>query len=199
MGEFLLHAVKYSIPGGTMEFKQIAKFELDERQARNWGGKGLILLVASFPLFLLLPALLGKKLVWEFPWFILPLNLLLTAALLLLHELVHGLTIQVFGGRPRYSYGVKEGLPYLATTTDKLLGLRQYIIVALAPVILITLAGLIVIAYHPRTNLWLAFPLALHTSGAVGDLAMGKLLLTFPYNSFIKDDLTGFTVFAVRE
>ncbi len=178
-----------------MDYQEIGRFELNEAEAKKWAIDGMILLLVSLPVFLLFPMFFGKGVKWVFRWHTIPLNIVLTAFLFLLHELIHGLTINLFGAKAHYTYGIKADLPYLATTTESYLSLNQYKVVALTPFLLISLAGVALIVHYPQTKLLFAVPLAIHTSGAVGDLHIVKLLRRYPKESLVKDDLTGFRIY----
>lgn len=182
-----------------MNYEEIGSFELTEPVAKRWAYNGMVLLAVSLLFFLFTPLMTGKGLSWYFHWYTLPLNLIFTAVLFVLHELIHGLVINLAGAKARYSYGIKAGVPYLATTTESLLTLPHYRMVALAPVLLITLAGVAVLVFFSQSTLSISLPLAIHTSGAIGDLSILKIINRYPKESVIKDELTGFRVFKTIE
>lgn len=73
------------------------------------------------------------------------------------------------GGTPRYGLGiVYAAFPYAFAATDTRFTRDQFLVVTLAPLILLTLLGVptMVLFEWP----WLAVPLALNAGGAVGDV-----------------------------
>ena len=48
------------------------------------------------------------------------LGILLFIGTLILHELIHGIFVSIYGGKPRYGAGIYSILPYLYTTTKSI-------------------------------------------------------------------------------
>ncbi len=121
--------------------------------------------------------------------------LAVTAVLLVLHELIHGFVMRLLGARPRYGAGVLSGgIPYLyATAHGYRFTKRQYLIVALAPMVTISLLGAVLVA-SASWGSWLIIPLAIHLSGCVGDLWIAGLVLLQPDGALIEDRITGIRV-----
>jgi hypothetical protein len=110
------------------------------------------------------------------------------------HEWLHGLTISYFGGTPRYGAGIAYFvLPYAYTTTDTRFTRNQFIVIALAPLVGLTLIGVpVMIAFEWS---WLIVPLAANAGGAVGDLWMVLTLLGYPPHVQVEDSTTGMRIF----
>jgi len=134
------------------------------------------------------------------------INLLLVLTTLLvlpLHELVHGIFIRWAGHTPRYGAKYTQlgplKLPYVlfATTDDGYFWRNQFIVIALAPVVLITLGGLLLISVLP---LWLGYyvavALVINGSGAVGDLWMTVVALRYAPDAVVRDEADSITVFS---
>ena len=123
-------------------------------------------------------------------------SILATGLLLLLliaaHELLHGLVMRFFGGRPRYGVGAMgKVLPYFYCTAEGERFTRtQFAVVALAPAIVISLLGGLAVAYLPYGG-WLVLPLGLHLGGCVGDVWMLGVVLLQPRGTMIEDMRTG--------
>lgn len=98
------------------------------------------------------------------------------------HEWVHGLAIQYYGGTPRYGVGLAHFvLPYAYATTDHSFSRNQFAVVLLAPLVGLTAVGVpVMIAFEWG---WLLVPLAANAGGAVGDLWMLLVVLSFPPTS----------------
>ena len=113
---------------------------------------------------------------------------------IVLHELCHGAAIRAFGGTARYGLGVVYAVfPYAFATTDTRFTRNQFLVVALAPLVLLTLLGVpaMVLFEWP----WLAVPLALNAGGAVGDVWMALTLLSYPAGVSVIDSETGLEVY----
>lgn len=120
-----------------------------------------------------------------------------TAALLLVlvlaHELVHGLVMAAFGARPRFGVGAAASvLPYVYCTAEA--GRRftkgQFGLIALAPAVLLTVAGVLAVAWAPGGG-WLVVPLGLHLGGCVGDFWLLSLAARQPPGTVVEDMRSG--------
>jgi len=115
-------------------------------------------------------------------------------AVLPLHEWVHGLVIRRFGHQPRY--GVKW-LVLFATSDGALFRRNEFIQVALAPLVLITVAGGIVMPFLPMGfAYWLGLGIVVNAAGAIGDLWMTAVVLRFEPSALIRDEEDSMRIFA---
>ncbi|NWF67694.1 MAG: DUF3267 domain-containing protein [Chloroflexi bacterium] len=121
---------------------------------------------------------------------------------LLLHEGFHGVAINAFGFPVRY--GAKYAdfgrfkLPiFLYATTDGGYFRRgQFIIIALAPLLGITLLCLLASVVLPeRLGLYIALTAAVNAGGAIGDLWMTWLALRYPPTALIKDEADSIRIY----
>jgi len=117
-------------------------------------------------------------------------NLLAYATVLPLHEGVHGLVILLLGGRP--SFGLKLPLAAYCTAPNQLFTRAGYSAVALAPLVLLSIAGAIVIWLAPNVGAYLLFGVVGNVAGAVGDLAAVGRLRVVPAGALIEDTQSGF-------
>lgn len=124
-------------------------------------------------------------------------NVLAYAAILPLHEGVHAMIILVLGGRP--TFGLKLPLAAYCTAPDQLFTREGYAAVALAPLILISLAGVALIWLAPNAAAYVLFGLAGNVSGAVGDLAAARRTLALPHDALIADTATGFIAYVPED
>src|SRR5690606_317700 len=92
--------------------------------------------------------------------------------LMILHEGVHGIAIAAFGGKPEYgAIMIGKVMPALYCTSPGTRFTRaQFIVIALAPAVVIGLGTAVAIAALPAG--WLVVPAAMHLGGCVGDFAM---------------------------
>ncbi|MFC7028385.1 DUF3267 domain-containing protein [Halomicroarcula sp. GCM10025324] len=127
-------------------------------------------------------------------WVATPLNILvlvfLGTAILVPHEWLHGLAIRHYGGEPRYGVGVAHFvLPYAYATTDHEFTRNQFIVVLLTPLVVMTLVGvplMILLEWG-----WLVIPLTLNAAGAVADIWMTLMVVSYPAHVRIVDHESG--------
>lgn len=112
-----------------------------------------------------------------------------------LHELIHGVAIRWAGHTPRYGMKLDKGVLY-ATAENALFRRDEYIVVALAPFMVISLFVLAILWVVPDGWVyWLSLAAALNAGGAIGDLWMTGVLLRFPRRVLVRDEADGFRVF----
>jgi hypothetical protein len=123
------------------------------------------------------------------------LLVLVLAVMLVMHELAHGLLFWIFT-RQRPRFGLRLAYAY-AAAPDWFLPRNHYLPVALAPLALLSLAGLLVLPFMPAgwLLLWWFF-LTGNASGAVGDLYVAGWLLRQSPTVLVKDYGDRIDVFA---
>jgi hypothetical protein len=131
-------------------------------------------------------------------WFATPVNILifvvLGTAILVPHEWLHGLAIRYYGGEPRYGVGVAHFvLPYAYATTDHEFTRNQFIVVLLTPLVVVTLVGVPLMLLLEWG--WLAIPLTLNAAGAVADIWMTLVVVSYPTHIRIVDHESGVRIF----
>jgi hypothetical protein len=116
----------------------------------------------------------------------------LLAVVAVLHEWVHGLTMQYFGVRPRYGAEMVAGvLPAFNCTADGYRFTRgQYALVALAPLLSLSALGALLVLVAPFGG-WLVVPLGIHVGGTIGDLWVTVLSLRQPPDTLVEDRKAG--------
>lgn len=120
----------------------------------------------------------------------------LPLATFIVHELVHGFTFAAYGGSPRYGVGIKYFLPYFyATSPRKRFSRNAFFTIALAPLIVINLLCLTLLAIFPQAT-WLGLVVVFNTSGAIGDLWMAAILLRYPTEVMVEDREEGIAIYA---
>jgi hypothetical protein len=112
--------------------------------------------------------------------------LVLTFLMIVVHELIHGLFFWLFT-RERPTFGFKGAYAY-AAAPDWYMPRNQYAVVGLAPLVLMTLAGLALLLVIP---VWaipsLLFVVVTNAAGAVGDIAVVGWLLLQPRATLVND------------
>jgi hypothetical protein len=119
-------------------------------------------------------------------WSSLGFSLLVYLLMLVLHELVHGLFFWFFTReRPRFGF---KGAYAFATAPGWYFPRRHYLSVGLAPLVVLSLLGLLILPVLPEGWLlpWLVAT-AGNASGAIGDLLIVGWLLTQPEPVLIQD------------
>lgn len=123
----------------------------------------------------------------------------LTFALGCIHEGVHGVAMLVFGARPQFGVlkigGAIGGL--YTTAPGHRFGRRQYLILGLAP--LVILAPLGVLACLLPFGAYLAVPFAIHLAGCIGDVAIAWHVLNGPPDVVCEDLRDGMRLWKVGQ
>lgn len=114
------------------------------------------------------------------------------------HELCHGLVIRAFGGEPRYGLGVMYFVfPYVFATAETRFTRKQFVVIALASLVVLTVVGVPIMLLFEWP--WMALPLALNAGGAVVDIWMTLVLLSYPSAVTVLDSETGLEVYNVKQ
>jgi hypothetical protein len=108
----------------------------------------------------------------------------------LLHEGVHGIVAMLFRARP--SYGIGPGFAY--TTFREPLRRVPYLAVGLAPLIVLTVASVVLATRIDAFAGWIVFFAVVNASGAVGDLWMSWRIMRHPRDAMFFDLADGFAV-----
>lgn len=120
--------------------------------------------------------------------------LFLSVLYLILHELVHGITMKYFGTK-KIKYGF-TGL-YAFAGSDDYYGKRSYIIIALAPVVIWGLIIAVINAVVPEDWFWVVYFIQLsNISGAAGDIYVTVKFSKLPEDILVKDSGIGMTVYS---
>lgn len=109
----------------------------------------------------------------------------------LLHEAVHGIVARAFGARP--TFGVGAGFAY--TTFREPIRPIPYLIVGAAPLLVLSVLGLIVLTIRPVAPGQTLIFLVGNATGAFGDLWMIWQLPNLPQGSLICDLADGFAYY----
>ncbi|WP_336360506.1 DUF3267 domain-containing protein [Haladaptatus sp. ZSTT2] len=192
---------------GSLETPPVATFAVSRQLALEWTGLSLAGFVVSlFALGGLYAGVTGKTvggIVIESGntgsvVTTLVVGLVLIIGVIVVHELIHGVAMSHYGGNPRYGTGVAYFvLPYAYATADTEFTRNQFIVIALAPLVIITAVGVPIMLIFDLPLLLLA--LAINIAGAVGDLWMVSVLSRFPADVDVVDTMTGLAVYGSVE
>jgi hypothetical protein len=120
--------------------------------------------------------------------------LLASVGVIFVHELVHGLFFWIFL-RDRPKFGLRGSYAFAAAPAWYI-PRGPYVMVGLAPLVVITLAGLAALLYIPQAalpTLW--FALTLNAAGAVGDIFIVGWLYFQPPAVLVNDQGDRFSMF----
>ena len=158
---------------------------------------GLILMGLSLPLFFAWMRL------WHPGTVSLKINIVQTGALfiaivltIVLHELFHGLALRAYGAHPKYGI-IWQEMMFYATATGHAFRRNAYIVIALAPLVGLSLVGMgLLVLSLPD---WLAGVIgicaALNVGSAIGDLWLVRVTLGYPPSAYIVDEKDGVRIF----
>lgn len=112
-----------------------------------------------------------------------------------IHEAIHGLTILFWGGRPHF--GAKLPLALFCGARQQIFRRNQYIVIAMAPLVVISVAGMILTLLMPGLATYALFAIAGNISGAAGDLVVVWQLYHLPRHILVEDTETGYRTWEV--
>jgi len=176
-------------------YKEIDRLEFSKELVYTLYGIGILALFAFGFLFLSIYSQFTGKFSGTIDVFDIIPGTLLFAGTLILHELIHGIFVSMYGGKPRYGAGIYSILPYLYTTTKSIFPRNQFIIIYIAPLAVISIIGVAAMAAFPSIAHWILLPLIVNASGSVGDLWMTRTLLRYPGHILVEDKKTGTIIY----
>ncbi len=124
-------------------------------------------------------------------------NLIAYSVMLPLHEAIHAVAILLLGGRP--TFGLRLPLAAYCTAPGQVFTRTGYTVVALAPLVVLTVVGVVITVLWPQWATWLWFAFAGNISGAVGDLATASEVRRLPSGALIADNEAGYTAYVIDD
>jgi len=120
-----------------------------------------------------------------------------SVAYIILHELVHGVTMKCFGTK-KVKYGF-TGI-YAFAGSDDYYDKKSYLTIALAPVVVFFVLFAILCPLVPREWFWVVYILQItNLSGAAGDLYVTCKFSTLPRDILVQDSGVGMTVYSATQ
>ncbi len=120
------------------------------------------------------------------------------ATVLIIHELVHGLFYWLLS-RKRPKFGLQGLFPYAAAPIGVYFPRNQFLTIGLAPLVLLTTVGLLLIAIAPTPLVpFLLLFVAFNAAGAAGDLIMVIRLMAFSSDTMMEDNEAGVTIYGPK-
>lgn len=123
------------------------------------------------------------------------INILASILILGVHEFIHGLAFMLWGGKPYY--GARLPFALYCSTRDQLFPRNYYIVVGLAPFVVITLLAIVFTILAPALASYGLLAWISNFSGAVGDLITVRWLFRQPRTVLVEDTETGCRVWEV--
>lgn len=154
-------------------------------------GAALLLLAAWWPVVL--------RLRGAFPGgLIVPSWIGIIAALVIvlpLHEWIHGQAIRWAGHRPRYGMMLSKGALY-ATSDNALFPRGAFLVIALAPLVVITLAGMALVLVLPdNLGYYVALAVVFNAGSAIGDIWMAAAVWRCPSSALVRDEADSIRIY----
>jgi len=111
------------------------------------------------------------------------------------HEFLHGLAIRRAGHEPRYGMMLSKGAFY-ATADNALFWRDDFIFIALAPLIGITLLGLLLVYLLPDTlGYYVSLGVVFNAANSIGDLWMTAVVRRYPPTALIRDQADSIRIY----
>jgi Putative zincin peptidase len=112
-----------------------------------------------------------------------------------LHEALHGAAFLLWGGKPYF--GAKFPYALYCGAKNQLFRRNQYLVVGLAPLVVITLAGIVVTLVAPVLGMYALAVTVGNVSGAAGDVWSVARMLRLPATTLVEDTESGYRVWEV--
>lgn len=176
--------------------KEIGKLVMTKEVVVTLLGMGTLALFAFGFFFTSLYALFTGDVGFNFTSGTILISVALFIGTMVLHELIHGAFISKYGGKPSYGAGIAHFiLPYFYATTKTIFPRNQFIMIAIAPLVVISLVAIGIMAAFPSIAHWMFIPFVVNASGAVGDLWMTRNVLRYPKHVMLEDRKNGVIIY----
>lgn len=161
-----------------------------------WVAMGIMLGALGLFLFGLVFALFGRTPPGSEATFNAPVVAVMIVAVLVLHQLLHAAVARALGGRPRFDLDVVQWIfPVMfVRVTGQQFSRTQYLAYLLAPLILLSLAGVAGMLIDHRAAM-LILPLAFNTGMSMQDIWMAWVVWRQPAGTVVEGQPDGFRLF----
>ena len=174
------------------ECKELGKLEMTKEVVYTLNGMGLLAFFAFGFFFTSLYALFTGNIGFNYTGGTILISVALFIGTFVLHELIHGVFMSKYGGKPSYGAGIAHYiLPYFYATTKTIFTRNQFIVIAIAPLVVISLVVIGIMAAFPSIAHWMIIPFVINGSGAVGDLWVTRNILRCPKHVLVEDRKNG--------
>jgi hypothetical protein len=180
------------------DYQEVLYWKMTEKRSRviTVNILGLLLFVIFGLIFSSLAVSLGK--LYEFRFGLSEIGLVFIAIVLtiILHELTHGLVMRLFGAKPKYGI-LWKGLMFYATSPGYAYHRNNYVAIALAPFVIISIL-VVFEMWLLQGTIWVALLGVcgvVNASGAIGDMWITMIVLRYATTAYIMDERDGIQVF----
>lgn len=123
------------------------------------------------------------------------LNILAYIVILPVHEAIHGLVFLLWGGKPYF--GTKLPFALYCGAKQQLFRRNQYLVVGLAPLVVLTFAAIVFTLAMPGLASYVLFGTLGNFSGAAGDVWVAQRLWRQPSHILVEDTQTGYSAWKI--
>src|SRR5215469_3432507 len=123
------------------------------------------------------------------------INILGYMVILVVHEAIHAAAFALWGGGPYF--GVKLPYALYCGAKNQLFRRNHYLVVGLAPLVVISLAGIIFTLLSPALASYTIFATVGNVAGAAGDVWVVARLLRQPETTVVEDTDTGYRAWEI--
>jgi signal transduction histidine kinase len=123
------------------------------------------------------------------------INVLAYIVVMFLHEGIHALAFLFWGGKPYF--GAKLPVALYCGAKNQLFRRNQYLVVGLAPLVVISLAAIIFTLLFPVLASYTLFASIGNFSGAAGDVWSVLKILRHPAGVLVEDTASGYRVWEI--
>jgi hypothetical protein len=124
-------------------------------------------------------------------------NIVAYIVVLPLHELIHAAAFLFWGGKPYF--GAKLPLALYCGAKNQLFWRNHYLVVGLAPLVVITVAGVLLTLFAPVLASYLLFATVGNVAGAAGDVLVTARLWRQEREVLVEDTAVGYRVWKLEE
>jgi len=182
-----------NLPEGFSLYRTV---DLNTTKLKLWINLALLPILAAF---VVVPIWLRGEFIFVFAVWQPLATIAAMIAVILLHELVHGLSFRLFGGG-KPTYGHKLPFYLYAACENRYITKRSYVVIALAPLVVITVVLAVVCALVPGSWFWVVyFALVINAVGSVGDIYISLLLTRMPKDVLVVDSGTAMQIYSQEE
>jgi hypothetical protein len=183
------------------DYREVTHLVVTEAGKILW--LNILALLPMAAAFFLMAAWLSVVVRLRGPWTLsigsgVPIWLALAVLLLLmipLHEGAHGLAIVWVGHKPRFGAKLSKMVVY-ATTDAGLFRRNEFVLVALAPLVGLTLLGMLLVFFVPDwARYYVSLGVILNAGSAIGDLWMLLVVLRYPASAIVRDEEDGIRIY----
>ncbi len=120
------------------------------------------------------------------------INIVSYVVMIVVHEAIHGLVFALWGGKPYF--GAKLPVAFFCGAKNQIFRRNAYVVVGLAPLVVITVAGIVLTLVAPGLAAYVLLGTVGNVSGAAGDVWAVLRILRQPVHVLVEDTDSGYRV-----